>query len=326
MGWAQFVFCLASVVAQLSFARSHGSAARADLGVCRRARLQTACLRPALELPAVPRAGRHSSIGVRCCSLRANTAAFRLTWSAMRLASSARDRLIQVVLGFGRGCGCRGSLRSRISGGVRTQFARLQRGVAGIFRDRESRQPRRRGALCRGLVEATFVVLVVPYIAFAIEAPALTDALLSRKWHGTGPYLQALAGPALMLAATCWLDRAFDSFRRQHVAFSLEASFTLISIAIRRLVIALIDAVSVVWGSRRLHLRIIGSIPLRIRGLRFSSDGLPTRLRHRILTAAAALIFGALCPSNTRSRLASSGICPIDGYGARCLDQVPRRR
>ena len=38
----------------------------------------------------------------------------------------------------------------------------------------------------------------------------MIDGLLADKWHGTGPYFQALAGPALMLAATCWLDRAFD--------------------------------------------------------------------------------------------------------------------
>ena len=52
----------------------------------------------------------------------------------------------------------------------------------------------------------------------------MTEAVLSEKWRGTGPYLQALSGAALLLSATCWLDRAFDSFRRQNVAFLLEAS------------------------------------------------------------------------------------------------------
>jgi hypothetical protein len=82
---------------------------------------------------------------------------------------------------------------------------------------------------------------------FAIEAPALTDAVLSQKWHGTGPYLQALAGPALLLAATCWLDRAFDSFRKQSTAFSLEAAFTVISVIFVGLLSRFLDAVSVVW-------------------------------------------------------------------------------
>jgi hypothetical protein len=97
-------------------------------------------------------------------------------------------------------------------------------------------------------VEAAFVVLLVPYVAFAIEAPALADELLSERWHGTGPYLRALAAPAVMLAATCWLDRAFDSFRRQNVAFALEASFTVVSVVLVAALSRVLEPVSVAWA------------------------------------------------------------------------------
>ena len=104
------------------------------------------------------------------------------------------------------------------------------------------------GRFAAGLVEATFVVLVVPYVALAVDAPLLTDAVLSDKWRGTGPYLQALAGPALLLAATCWLDRAFDSFRRQKVAFSLEGSFTVVAVVLVAGLAKLVDPVAVTWA------------------------------------------------------------------------------
>jgi hypothetical protein len=70
--------------------------------------------------------------------------------------------------------------------------------------------------------------------------------LLSEKWRGTGPFLRALTAPALLLAATCWLDRAFDSFRRQNVAFALEVSFTVISVALIAFLSRLVDALIVV--------------------------------------------------------------------------------
>jgi len=104
------------------------------------------------------------------------------------------------------------------------------------------------GRFAAGLVEATFVVMVVPYVVLAIEAPAMTDGLLSYKWHGTGPFLRALAGPALLLAATCWLDRAFDSFRRQKVAFTLEASFTSVSVVLVAFLSRYVGAVTVTWA------------------------------------------------------------------------------
>jgi O-antigen/teichoic acid export membrane protein len=120
--------------------------------------------------------------------------------------------------------------------------------VSPIFYGIASRgSPAAVGRFAASLVEATFVVMVVPYVALAIEAPAMTDGLLSYKWHGTGPYLRALAGPALLLAATCWLDRAFDSFRRQKAAFTLEASFTSVSVVVVALLSRYVGAVTVAW-------------------------------------------------------------------------------
>jgi len=120
--------------------------------------------------------------------------------------------------------------------------------VSPVFYGIASRGPRLPvGRFAAGLVEAVFVLLVVPYAVCAVEAPALTDAVLASKWHGTGPYLQALAAPALLLAATCWLDRAFDSFRRQNVAFVLEASFTVIAVVVVGWLSELAGPVTVAW-------------------------------------------------------------------------------
>jgi O-antigen/teichoic acid export membrane protein len=163
------------------------------------------------------------------------------------LASSARDRVIQIVLGIGAGAAVVG----RFGLAYRVVFAPnslVYSAVSPVFFRIASRGTRLSvGRFAAGLVEALFVVLVVPYVAFAVEAPALTDAVLSQKWNGTGPYLQALAGPALMLAATCWLDRAFDSFRRQRVGFSLEAGFTFTSVILVGCLSRVIAPVLVAW-------------------------------------------------------------------------------
>ena len=58
---------------------------------------------------------------------------------------------------------------------------------------------------------------------------------------------QLLFAAALMLAATCWLDRAFDSFRRQSVAFALEATFTIASVGTVGALSRLLDPVAVTW-------------------------------------------------------------------------------
>jgi len=211
------------------------------------------------------------------------------------LASSVRDRLIQLVLGIGAGAAVVG----RFGLAYRVVFAPnslVYSAVSPVFFAIASRGSRLAvGRFAAGLVEAAFVVLVVPYSAFAIEAPALTDAVLSQKWHGTGPYLQALAGPALLLATTCWLDRAFDSFRRQSVAFSLEASFTVISVLFVGYLSHYIDPVSVVW--------VFGALALAYYWIYFLSTfvacGFPLSDFRRacatgLLALGAALIFGAL--------------------------------
>jgi O-antigen/teichoic acid export membrane protein len=211
------------------------------------------------------------------------------------LASSVRDRLIQIVLGIGAGAPVVG----RFGLAYRVMFAPnslVYSAVSPVFFAIASRGSRLSvGRFAAGLVEAAFVLLVVPYSAFTIEAPAFTDAVLSQKWHGTGPYLQALAGPALLLATTCWLDRAFDSFRRQRVAFSLEASFTVISVALVGFLSEYIDPVSVVWAFSALAIVYYWIYFLST----FVACGFPlSEFRRACATASlslgAALIFSAL--------------------------------
>ena len=163
------------------------------------------------------------------------------------LASSVRDRLVQIMLGIGAGADVVG----RFGLAYRVMFAPnslIYSAVSPVYFASASRGAKLAvGRFAAGLVELTFVVLVVPYIAFAIEAPALADGLLSDKWHGTAPYLQALCAPALLLAATCWLDRSFDSFHKQNVAFRLEASFTVVSVCLIAVASRLVPPVTVAW-------------------------------------------------------------------------------
>jgi O-antigen/teichoic acid export membrane protein len=246
MGFGQFVFCLVSVIAQLSLARVMDQLPALIWGFVCALGFQSVCL--------------------ATLTLRTRTSAWVPShlWRAMRivarkyrrfptymvgyaLASSARDRVIQIVLGIGAGAAVVG----RFGLAYRVVFAPnslVYSAVSPVFFRIASRGTRLSvGRFAAGLVEALFVVLVVPYVAFAVEAPALTDAVLSQKWNGTGPYLQALAGPALMLAATCWLDRAFDSFRRQRVGFSLEAGFTFTSVILVGCLSRVIAPVLVAW-------------------------------------------------------------------------------
>jgi O-antigen/teichoic acid export membrane protein len=233
MGWGQFIFSLVTVVAQLSFARLSSEFSALVWGYVCALGCQVACLALFWVRP-----GNAVQSGSRAVSLRSMALVarkyrrFPTYMVGYALASSVRDRLIQVVLALGSGAAAVG----RFGLAYRVVFAPnslLYSAISPVFFAIASRGSRAEvGRFAAGLVEATFVFLVVPYAAFAIEAPALTDALLSEKWRGTGPYLQALAAPALLLAATCWLDRAFDSFRQQRVAFALEATFTLVSVAV----------------------------------------------------------------------------------------------
>ena len=247
MGWAQFLFCVAAVVAQLSFATIARPLSALIWGHVCALGVQSVCL-------ASPALGTPSGVTVPARLLHAMRLAarkyrrFPAYMVGYALASSARDRLIQIVLGLGAGPAAVG----RFGLAYRVAYAPnslIYSAVSPVFYGIASRGDRISvGRFAAGLVEATFVMLVVPYVAFALEAPLLTDAVLSDKWRGTGPYLQALAAPALLLAATCWLDRAFDSFRRQKAAFSLEASFTILALALVAALSKLIDPVAVAWA------------------------------------------------------------------------------
>jgi O-antigen/teichoic acid export membrane protein len=253
IGWGQFVFCLATVVAQLSLLRVLAPLPALIWGYAAALTCQILCLR-AGQRRAIRPAGT-SRDAIRGMLLAARKyRRFPTYMVGYALASSARDRLLQIVIGIGAGAAAVG----RFGLAYRVAFAPnslIYSAVSPVFYGIASRSgPLAVGRFAGGLVESLFVVLVVPYVAFAIEAPALTDAVLAEKWHGTGPYLTALAGPALLLAATCWLDRAFDSFRRQHVAFLLEASFTAVVVALMALLSRLVDPLTMTWAFASLAL------------------------------------------------------------------------
>jgi O-antigen/teichoic acid export membrane protein len=246
IGWAQFVFCLTTVIAQLSLIAVMAPLAALIWGYAAALTFQILSLgagrRTAIAV-AWPPTGAVRGMRVAARKYRR----FPTYMVGYALASSARDRLLQIVIGIGAGTAAVG----RFGLAYRVAFAPnslIYSAVSPVFYGIASRGTRVTvGQFAAGLVEALFVVLVVPYVAFAVEASALTDAVLAEKWRGTGPYLTALAGPALLLAATCWLDRAFDSFRRQHVAFLLEASFTVVAITLVACLARLIDPVAVTW-------------------------------------------------------------------------------
>ena len=246
MGWAQFILCLVTVGAQLWFATFMTQLAALVWGYVCALSLQVVCLAgPALGSKMSLRETAQALRGVRIVARKYRR--FPTYMVGYALASSARDRLIQLVLGIGAGAAAVG----RFGLAYRVVFAPnslIYSAVSPVFYRIASRGGRLAvGRFAASLVESVFIVLVVPYVVCALEAPGLTDAVLSQKWRGTGPYLQALAGAALMLAATCWLDRAFDSFRRQHVAFMLEASFTLGSVIVVGCVSRLAGPVTSAW-------------------------------------------------------------------------------
>ena len=247
MGLGLFIFSLMTVVAQLAFVRVMGQLPALVWGYVCALGFQSACLATLTSRLDRRRWVRVASFrGLKIVARKYRR--FPRYMVGYALASSARDRLIQIMLGIGAGAAVVG----RFGLAYRVAFAPnslIYSAISPIFFSIASRgTPAAVGRFAAGLVEATFVVMVVPYVAFAIEAPAMTDGLLSYKWHGTGPFLQALAGPALLLAATCWLDRAFDSFRRQKVAFTLEASFTTISVVLVAFLSRYVGAVTVAWA------------------------------------------------------------------------------
>jgi O-antigen/teichoic acid export membrane protein len=247
MGLGLFIFSLVTVVAQLSLVRVMSQLPALIWGYVCALGFQCACLATLTGRP--NGAGWALAASFRGMKIVARKyRRFPRYMVGYALASSARDRLVQIMLGIGAGAAVVG----RFGLAYRVAFAPnslIYSAVSPIFYGIASRGGRVAvGRFAAGLVEATFVVMVVPYVAFATEAPAIADSLLSHKWRGTGPFLQALAGPALLLAATCWLDRAFDSFRRQKVAFILEASFTSASVVLISVLSRYIGAVGVVWA------------------------------------------------------------------------------
>ncbi len=247
MGFGLFVLCLVTVVAQLTLAHMTGQLAALIWGYVCALGFQTACLAAATWRDHHPSWIPHvSGRGMKIAAYKYRR--FPTYMVGYALASSVRDRLIQIMLGIGAGAAVVG----RFGLAYRVSYAPnslIYSAVSPIFFSIASRGSRAAvGRFAASLVEASIIALAVPYVAFALEAPAMTDGLLADKWHGTGPFFQALAGPALLLAATCWLDRAFDCFRRQNVAFRLEASFTLVSVGLVALLSRSIDALYVAWA------------------------------------------------------------------------------
>ena len=293
LGWGQFAFALVTVVAQLLLAGLMSQRAALIWGYLCALLVQVVCL-------AVPmlrgRGGWTPGPSLRGLAVAARRyRRFPTYMVGYALASSVRDRLVQIALGIGAGAAAVG----RFGLAYRVTFAPnslLYSAISPLFFAIASRGTRLEvGRFAAGLVETLFVVMLVPYVAFALEAPALTDGLLAQKWHGTGPYLQALAGPALMLAATCWLDRAFDSFRRQNVAFALEASFTFVSVTLVALLAKLVPPVWVAWVFGLVGIIYYWTYFM----LTFTACGFPFADFRRVCTtgvlaAVAVLILGAL--------------------------------
>lgn len=291
MGVGQFLFCLVTVVAQLSLVLAIDQRVALVWGYVCALGTQTACLAvPVLRTERAVWARGVSWRGMRIVARKYRR--FPTYMVGYALASSARDRLIQIVLGIGAGAAVVG----RFGLAYRVAFAPnslIYSAISPVFFAIASRGSKAAvGRFAAAAVEATFLLLVVPYVAFALEAPALTDELLSENWRGTGPYLQALAGPALVLAATCWLDRAFDSFRRQNVAFALEASFTLVSVGLVGALSGRIDAVSIAWAFGTLGIIYYWTYFL----ITFVACGFPLAELRRVCATGALAIAAALLP------------------------------
>ncbi len=246
IGVAQFVFCLVTVAAQLTFVKLMGQRPALIWGYVCALAVQTAVL----AFPAWRPSRRAEWSVPQWREIKIAASRYRRFPTYMvgyALASSARDRLVQILLGLGAGAAVVG----RFGLGYRVMFAPnslIYSAVSPVFFGIASRGTRPAvGRFAAGLVELTLVILMVPYLAFAVEAPALADELLSEKWHGTAPYLQALCAPGLLLAATCWLDRSFDCFNRQSVAFRLELSFTIAAVCLIAGTSHFIPPVAVAW-------------------------------------------------------------------------------
>jgi O-antigen/teichoic acid export membrane protein len=229
-------------------------------------------------------------------------------------ASSLRDRLVQVVVAVGAGASVVGrfGLSWRL---VNAPNSLIYSAITPVFYSLACKKDRDTIAtIAGGLVEILFLALVVPFVAIAFDANRIADSMLGAKWAGTGPYLMALAAPALLLAATCWLDRAFDAFGRQGVAFALEATFTVICVGVLAALSKILDGLQLIW----LFAILATSYYWAYSFTAFRSCGLPmapfTRAGRVGIGALAVAIIGALLVAPLSSlivRLLAQGVIAI---------------
>ena len=168
------------------------------------------------------------------------------------------------------------------------------------------------------------MVLVVPYVAFAIEAPALTEAVLSEKWRGTGP----------VLAGVVWRRAAAvrNLLARPCIRFVPQAKRRVLT---RSIVHRHIDL------THRLPIKIRqcgGRLRGHSAGWRscttgytswstFVACGFPLADFRRVcltglVAIAGALVFGASDASVAGVGIALAGICLADGDCDPALDQI----
>ena len=325
MGFGLFVFSLATVAAQLLLVRVTAQLPALIWGYVCALGVQGLCLATLTRYLDGPVLARGAPIrGLRVVARKYRR--FPRYMVGYALASSARDRLVQIMLGIGAGAAVVG----RFGLAYRVAFAPnslIYSAISPIFFGIASRGSAAAvGRFAAGLVEATFIVMVVPYVALAIEAPALTDGVLAAKWQGTGPFLQAFAGPALLLATTCWLDRAFDSFRRQKVAFTLEATFTSASVILVAIASRYLDAVTVSWAFAVLAMIYYWTYSLMtFVACKFPLDDFKARLRLELDRAAGGCESRRPGASNSTVAAAAVGLRAAHGRRGTGVAEIQRR-
>src|SRR6267142_2129933 len=168
MGLGLFIFALATVVAQLSLVRVMSQLRALIWGYVCALAFQSACLATLTNRPDRARWARVASFrGMKIVARKYRR--FPRYMVGYALASSARDRLVQIMLGVGAGAAVVG----RFGLAYRVAFAPnslIYSAISPIFYGIASRGSAAAvGRFAAGLVEATFVVMVVPYVVLAIE-------------------------------------------------------------------------------------------------------------------------------------------------------------
>lgn len=90
-----------------------------------------------------------------------------------------------------------------------------------------------RGALLRMVQFAT-----PAFVLLAWTAPALFSMLLGARWREAGVVAAIMCPPAYGMLLTGWLDRLFDVTGRQRTALALEATYSVLAIALFSLVLS----------------------------------------------------------------------------------------